>query len=78
MRELKPGLFAMPSLYDISGSANYYNKCDVGIVVHRPNKDETIVKIQKVRHHGTIGRPGEIALSFDPWTARFTETERLA
>lgn len=25
-----------PTLYDISGSAHFYNKCDAGIVVHRP------------------------------------------
>lgn len=27
-----------PSLYDISGSAHFVNKCDVGLVVHR-NRD---------------------------------------
>ena len=33
----KDGIYEAPSLYDISGSANFYNKADFGIVVHRNN-----------------------------------------
>jgi twinkle protein len=29
------GKYRMPTLYDISDSANWYNKCDLGIIVHR-------------------------------------------
>lgn len=72
------GKYNMPSLYDIAGSANFYNKCDIGIVVHRQSKDETIIKIQKVRYHGVIGRPGEIAVEYDGTTGRFIETEKLS
>jgi twinkle protein len=72
------GKYHMPSLYDISGSANFYNKADVGIVVHREDKDSTTVKVQKSRYHEIIGRPGEVSMGFDKVTQRFIENERLA
>ena len=39
--------YRMPTLYDISNSANWYNKCDLGIIVHRENADDTLIKVQK-------------------------------
>ena len=41
-----------PTLYDISGSANWANKADLGVVVHRdPAKDptRTDIYVRKVR-----------------------------
>lgn len=72
------GKYGMPSLYDIAGSANFYNKCDVGVIVHREEKDITIIKFSKVKYHGLIGRPGEISVAFNGQTQRFSEVERLA
>ena len=37
-----------PSLYDISGSAHFVNKCDVGLVVHR-NRDADKGPIDQVQ-----------------------------
>ena len=54
----KDGIVEAPTLYDISGSANFYNKADFGIVVHRNRIDNTVeVHIQKVkfRHLGECG-----------------------
>lgn len=54
----KDGVFEAPTLYDISGSANFFNKADFGIVVHRNRVDNTVeVKVQKVkfRHLGEVG-----------------------
>lgn len=54
----KDGVIEAPTLYDISGSANFYNKADFGIVVHRNRIDNTTeVHIQKVkfRHLGECG-----------------------
>ena len=54
----KDGAVEVPTLYDISGSANFYNKTDFGIVVHRNRVDNTVeVIIQKVkfRHLGECG-----------------------
>lgn len=48
----------IPTLYDINGSANFFNKADFGIVVHR-NREEnyTLVRVEKVkfRHLGECG-----------------------
>lgn len=52
------GVIEPPTLYDISGSANFYNKCDYGLVVHRNNERKNVeVHVQKVRfrHLGEIG-----------------------
>lgn len=54
----KDGVIEAPTLYDISGSANFYNKADFGIVVHRNRVEGTVeVHIQKVkfRHLGECG-----------------------
>ena len=54
----KDGVIEAPTLYDISGSANFYNKADFGIVVHRNRLENTVeVHVQKVkfRHLGECG-----------------------
>lgn len=52
------GVTPVPTLYDISGSANFYNKADFGITVYRDRvNDVTRIHVQKVkfRHLGTCG-----------------------
>lgn len=54
----KEGVIEAPTLYDISGSAHFYNKCDFGLVVHRNRLENTVeVNVQKVkfRHLGEVG-----------------------
>lgn len=54
----KDGVIEAPTLYDISGSANFFNKADFGIVVHRNRIENTVeVHVQKVkfRHLGECG-----------------------
>ncbi len=72
------GKYRMPTLYDISDSANWYNKCDLGIIVHREGPDETLIKVQKSRYHEIIGRPGEVRMHYSKDERRFVETERGA
>lgn len=58
MSKNKDGQVEVPTLYDISGSANFYNKADFGIVIHRDRINNTVeVRIQKVkfRHLGSVG-----------------------
>jgi len=54
----------IPNLYDISGSANFFNKADYGFVVHRPtdpetgvmgNKTQILVYKVKFKHLGQQG-----------------------
>lgn len=59
MPKNKDGIEEVPTLYDISGSANFFNKADFGIVVHRNRVDNIVevhVKKVKFRHLGECGK----------------------
>jgi twinkle protein len=65
----------IPTLYDISGSANWVNKADIGLVIHRdPDKDptRTDVLVRKVRFK-SVGKVGVVSLSWDRVTGRYAE-----
>lgn len=75
MQRAKDGSLPKPTLYDISDSAHWFNKPDVGLVLH-PERDEngggyTALCVVKSRYHDKIGRPGEARLAFNSHTARF-------
>jgi twinkle protein len=72
------GKYQIPSLYDISGSAHFYNKCTIGIIVHREDEDSSTIKVQKSKYHDLIGVPGEVRMAFCNDDKRFRELERLA
>jgi twinkle protein len=64
-----------PTLYDISGSANWANKADLGIVVHRdPDKDptRTDIYVRKVRFKA-VGKTGVASLRYERSTGRYFE-----
>ncbi len=65
------GKFKIPTLYDISDSAHWYNRCDVGLVVHRKDQHATIIRVAKSRYHDQIGKPGDIEVSFDIYSNRY-------
>jgi len=44
MNKSANGKIEVPSLYDISGSANFYNKTDYGITVHRSTDDQNVMQ----------------------------------
>lgn len=72
-------LYEIPTLYDISGSANWFNIADNGIVVYRQFNEEltdsyTIVYCQKVKHK-FIGKTGFAKFSFDTSCQRYYEME---
>jgi twinkle protein len=69
------GTIPAPTLYDISGSANWANKADLGVVVHRdPNKDPlaTEIYVRKVRFK-QVGKIGVVTLRYDRATGRYAE-----
>jgi twinkle protein len=71
------GSLPAPTLYDISGSANWANKADLGVVVHRdPAKDptRTDIYLRKVRFK-SVGKIGVASLRYDKATGRYTELE---
>lgn len=75
------GKFEVPSLYDISGSAHFYNKTDYGITVHRDSDDQNImldsvkVYIQKIKFKH-LGEQGIVHLDYDPESGRFNQSGR--
>jgi twinkle protein len=69
----------MPNLYDCEGSAHWYNKPDLGVIVGRdpedPSSPYTIIRVAKVRFEGT-GKKGDIKMQFDETTSRFEMLDR--
>lgn len=70
------GTRKMPGLYSISGSANWANKPDYGLVYHRTSFEDNLAEIAvtKVRM-GLPGRRGTIKVKYDFLTSTFTGTE---
>lgn len=66
------------SLYDISDSAAWANKADVGVVVERhPESNKSTIHIRKSRYHDRIGRPGKADLWFDEGAYCYRETNEV-
>jgi twinkle protein len=65
------GNYRVPTLYDISDSAHWYNKADLGVVVHRESDNLTLIKVAKSRYHDEIGIPGEFLTRFHFEARRF-------
>lgn len=68
----KDGKSRPVTLYDIEGSAHWFNKCDHGVVIDRPNSyaDESVIRIAKVRFEES-GEKGEIRMSYDRQTCQY-------
>jgi twinkle protein len=73
------GSVRVPTLYDVDGSAAWFNKPDHGICIHRPDPrvDESRVLIQKVRFDDT-GERGEVRMAFDRRTLRYLTLDTSA
>lgn len=57
--------YKIPSAYDINGSANFYNKADYVLTVHREFEDDyTRVKVDKVKFKN-LGEQGTLYLNYD-------------
>ena len=67
------GLYDVPTLYDIAGSANFYNQVDNGITVYRNFETEcTHVYVQKVKFRH-IGELGEAVFKYNLQNGRYHE-----
>ncbi|MCM2316953.1 MAG: AAA family ATPase [Thermoanaerobaculia bacterium] len=70
---LADGNFELPSLYDISGSAHFFNAADLGLVVYRVRRDGRDfgeLHVRKVRF-GHMGSLGKAELVFNHATTAF-------
>lgn len=65
LQKNKDNTYPVPRLYDISGSAHFYNKADNGISIHRtdPQKNHVDIHVQKIRFK-EIGRLGSVTMGF--------------
>lgn len=73
----KDGKYDVPTLYDISGSAHFFNKCDNGLVLYRDYQNNiTEVHIQKIRW-SFIGEVGDVKFNYDIHTKIFTEQNEI-
>ena len=70
----RDGSIPVPSLYDISGSANWINKADIGLVIHRTDptdvQGKTQVWIKKMRFK-ELGKVGHVELRYDISSGRY-------
>jgi len=65
----------VPSLYDINGSAAFFNKCDFGMTVDRDyTAMATRVHIQKVKFRH-LGEKGEAVFKYNTVNGRYTPCE---
>lgn len=66
-----------PTMYSISGSANWANKADYGVVLWREDMegDRTEIIVAKVKRHGPMGYTGYIQAKLDAKTKRFIECD---
>ena len=65
MQKDASGNYLIPSAYDINGSANFFNKPDYCITVHRDYlNDNVIIKVDKVKFKN-YGSVGETRLGYD-------------
>ena len=66
----------VPTPYDISGSANWFNKCDNAITVHRhrsEDEDYVGIHVHKIRFQYKNGKPGVGKLNYNIKTGKYIE-----
>lgn len=67
----KSGKFEIPNLYNISGSAHFYNKTHNGITVYQDMATGlTTVYVQKVKQ-SWLGQKGYVVYKFDTFTRKY-------
>jgi hypothetical protein len=62
--------YEVPNLYDISGSAHFYNKTHNGITIYRDD-DVVDVHVQKVKQ-SWLGQKGFCSYRFNPYTRQYS------
>jgi len=70
--------YEVPTLYDVSGSSNFYNKCDFGITVYRDFAAQiTQIYVQKSKWRN-LGEIGFCNMKYNPLNNRFDSTKVAA
>lgn len=66
------GNVEIPTLYDIEQSAMWYNKCDLGLIIHRQD-GLTLARTAKSRYEDVIGKRGNTRFIYEEDSAHFYE-----
>lgn len=75
-KNLQTGQYEVPTLYDIAGSANFYNKPDWGITFYRDfKKNVSTIYIQKAKWEH-LGNVGYVDVKYNVNNGRFVPTSR--
>lgn len=75
LRKRDDGSVPIPNLYDISGGANWRNKADFGITIHRDDYErppQSHIIVNKVKWEW-LGRHGQAVMFYDPATTRYSD-----
>jgi hypothetical protein len=74
-KDQKTNKYPVPTMYDISGSAHWYNKADNGIVVWRDfDLKQTEILVQKIKFK-YYGKTGSVCMKYDVESCRYAEME---
>lgn len=66
------GKYEVPGLYDISGSANFYNKADIGLSMYKEEQGKNSLLIQKVKFK-FWGQTGQVEYFWNSDNGRYSE-----
>ncbi len=70
--EVKNGVPVAPNLYDVNGSANFYNKADFGLTVYRDNTLQQVrIDVHKVKFKH-LGKCGSAYFTYNYANGRYT------
>jgi twinkle protein len=64
--------YKVPTLYDISGSANFYNKADIGLCMYKEATGQNTLSVQKVKFKWW-GRPDVVQYTWNPENGRYSD-----
>lgn len=66
------GKYEIPGLYDISGSANFYNKADIGLTMYKDEQNKNTLYVQKVKFKYWGGN-GSVEMNWNQDNGRYDE-----
>lgn len=73
-KDKRTGKYMVPTLYNISGSAHFYNIVANGMCVYRDfDTNKTTVYVQKVKMQPYWGMPGNVEFKYDINSGRYNE-----
>lgn len=66
-----------PDLYKIAGSANWKNKCQHGVIIHKPSEGSNGVEltVEKSKDWETMGQPGTVWMEFNREQCQYVLSE---